>query len=829
MVPAMAQPQFSNHHYSTLEDCDDKSKIGKKNPIKGNKISSNSRSGSSGEPLSINSDYFEGDDDDRTTCCCGLFGKNKIKSDDVIGDNSVDEKSAMIKNESSAMGDNYDDKYNGDDDDDDESTCCCCFRSSKREKLSKVDHEAFKRCSSSMEGSTMSRRSRISLCGPQYYSHPGVKGMKNLGNTCYLSSMLQCLNQTVEVFKLLTDAASPQNHDQNYLILKDSSASPDRMGIKVTVDRKMGSVGKALYKFFTEINSNESRTVVKPTAVLSTIRQCNKMYQGHSQQDSHEVFRTILDCIRNEECEEIKRAIYRYFGVGKKSINRRGEVEQREINAYLRQAQKYCKLVREVFGGRVVNIIVCRECNSILALEEEYFDLSVPVAKRVEKASNCYSHSFEIPTNSKSSNYLTATEDTSKEEYEDAYDRQMPEPETIIRSTPREIPGSRSPTLSRPSTTSTAHTGMLEMSTSSRKRSNQPVASYMRTDTRQKYSMPTSEFVESNRFTDSVRSSTVVIPHMPEPSMTKSTKPADEGHSNLTTVTIENEAVHQYQPPAVVPVPSEVNNDYKVASSSSVIGGASVHNDSSSTAASTAASTATAAVVKGAKFTTDEKQLQLHLKKEKFPYRVSRCNVETDLEAGLQAYFELDVLDEHNKFMCDVCTAERVEKQGYSPEVTSQIGLSEVSKQLSIADLPEILVLHMKRFNLGVRVSKSTIIISFPLILNMAPYCTNECLEEFADSSMKILYGLYAVVEHRGNCLSGGHYVAYIRRRNKKLAESVSHPSRMVYDEDDAKKGDWFYVNDRQVKRLPGGFEDLKKQQVEVYMLFYERLPVVNP
>ena len=80
---------------------------------------------------------------------------------------------------------------------------------------------------------------------------------------------------------------------------------------------------------------------------------------------------------------------------------------------------------------------------------------------------------------------------------------------------------------------------------------------------------------------------------------------------------------------------------------------------------------------------------------------------------------------------------------GYSPEVTSQIGLSEVSKQLSIADLPEILVLHMKRFNLGVRVSKSTIIISFPLILNMAPYCTNECLEVsfvLMNNSSNILY-----------------------------------------------------------------------------------------
>jgi len=81
-------------------------------------------------------------------------------------------------------------------------------------------------------------------------------------------------------------------------------------------------------------------------------------------------------------------------------------------------------------------------------------------------------------------------------------------------------------------------------------------------------------------------------------------------------------------------------------------------------------------------------------------------------------------------------------------------------------------------------------------------------------------------VEHRGNSLLGGHYVAYVRRRNKKLAESVSQPSRMVYDEDDAKRGDWFYVNDRQVKKLSGGFEDLKKR--EAYILFYERLPVID-
>ena len=66
---------------------------------------------------------------------------------------------------------------------------------------------------------------------------------------------------------------------------------------------------------------------------------------------------------------------------------------------------------------------------------------------------------------------------------------------------------------------------------------------------------------------------------------------------------------------------------------------------------------------------------------------------------------------------------------GYTEDLTTSIGLSKVSKQLSITSLPEILVLQIKRFSLGHRVTKYTESISFPLILNMAPYCTNNCLK----------------------------------------------------------------------------------------------------
>lgn len=82
-------------------------------------------------------------------------------------------------------------------------------------------------------------------------------------------------------------------------------------------------------------------------------------------------------------------------------------------------------------------------------------------------------------------------------------------------------------------------------------------------------------------------------------------------------------------------------------------------------------------------------------------------------------------------------------------------------------------------------------------------------------------------MEHRGTSVSGGHYVAYVRRRSKRLEErSSKRPSDMVYDEEEAKNKDWFFVDDRQVRKLRGGFEDIKNCQA--YMLFYEKISMID-
>ena len=56
--------------------------------------------------------------------------------------------------------------------------------------------------------------------------------------------------------------------------------------------------------------------------------------------------------------------------------------------------------------------------------------------------------------------------------------------------------------------------------------------------------------------------------------------------------------------------------------------------------------------------------------------------------------------------------------------------LCRVSKQLMIHQLPPVLILHIKRFDIGhYRVTKDNQYVSFPEILDLAPYCTMKCVE----------------------------------------------------------------------------------------------------
>ncbi|XP_062875156.1 ubiquitin carboxyl-terminal hydrolase 43 [Trichomycterus rosablanca] len=128
--------------------------------------------------------------------------------------------------------------------------------------------------------------------------------------------------------------------------------------------------------------------------------------------------------------------------------------------------------------------------------------------------------------------------------------------------------------------------------------------------------------------------------------------------------------------------------------------------------------------------------------------------------------------------------------------------------QMSLWTLPDILILHLKRFRqVGERRNKLSTLVSFPLTaLDMAPHMVKR--SNRLSSSWKqqpyqrtdaedFLYDLYAVCNHHGG-MHGGHYTAYCRN-------SVD--------------GQWYSYDDSSVEPVPE--EEVCTRGA--YILFYQR------
>ena len=134
------------------------------------------------------------------------------------------------------------------------------------------------------------------------------------------------------------------------------------------------------------------------------------------------------------------------------------------------------------------------------------------------------------------------------------------------------------------------------------------------------------------------------------------------------------------------------------------------------------------------KVATDFTTLQQYLHAKGLHYHPpssARLSSRLDLEQSLYNYTDVDILDDDNRFVCNSCNRDNCKSLQcfwYLTCICVQLGL--VSKQTMITQLHNVLVLHIKRFTIGdVTVTKNNKFLSFSQLLDMAPYCSNECLQ----------------------------------------------------------------------------------------------------
>ncbi|OLP99200.1 Ubiquitin carboxyl-terminal hydrolase 27 [Symbiodinium microadriaticum] len=145
------------------------------------------------------------------------------------------------------------------------------------------------------------------------------KGLANLGNTCYLGSILQCLAQTQTFTSELADH-----------------------------EGRLGRIGHELNSVLAQLR-DMGHDQPSVAAILGELAGRYSWYQGKSQQDAHELLRTLLGALADE-------------------------LEAPEDQQSLQQ------VVQRSFRGQICEAILCWSCRRISLRCEEFLDLSLDIA-----------------------------------------------------------------------------------------------------------------------------------------------------------------------------------------------------------------------------------------------------------------------------------------------------------------------------------------------------------------------------------------------------------------------------------------------------------------
>jgi len=188
----------------------------------------------------------------------------------------------------------------------------------------------------------------------------GAVGLRNLGNTCFMNSTLQCLSHT----PILTE----------YFVEKQHISEINR-------DNPLGWKGRIADEYASlmlKMWSNKY-TVVSPTDFKSVIGQFAPRFSGYAQHDSSELLSFLLDGLH----EDLNRVLDKPVTQTVESNGREDAVVAKEAwDTYLMRNQS--KIVDTVMG-QLKSKLVCPDCDRVSITFDPFMFLSVPLPQKVDK------------------------------------------------------------------------------------------------------------------------------------------------------------------------------------------------------------------------------------------------------------------------------------------------------------------------------------------------------------------------------------------------------------------------------------------------------------
>uniref|UniRef100_A0AAR2IZ18 Ubiquitin carboxyl-terminal hydrolase n=1 Tax=Pygocentrus nattereri TaxID=42514 RepID=A0AAR2IZ18_PYGNA len=524
-----------------------------------------------------------------------------------------------------------------------------------------------------------------------------VKGITNLGNTCFFNAVMQNLSQTHMLNDLIQEVKD-KGHKLKICPPPETNLGP----LTVTLSGPE-PLTSAMFLFLHSMKE-PGKGPVSPKILFSQLCQKAPRFKGYQQQDSQELLHYLLDSVRVEESKRIKAAILKAFN--NPTEKTADEETKRQVKAYGKEGVKM-NFVDQIFVGELTNTIMCEECEHISTVKEAFIDISLPIIE--ERVSQ---HGRRSST---------------------CHDERGPE----------------SPQKQEEDTCLVGR-GLASC---------QVDTAASQSDASEKNSSPQ----DSSNDADS------------EASESESSSSANtSSHSPLVSAVSKLGLVH-------TPLDSLPLNH-------------------------------------GTETPADrEKERVSHQGAfQALSHSYTPASKECSVQSCLHQFTSVELLMGNNKLLCENCTERRhrqLRKSGAADKKTEKVYTS-ARKQMLISVLPPVVTLHLKRFHqAGMNLRKVNRHVDFPLILDLAPFCSASCKN--LRSGERVLYSLYGIVEHSGS-MRGGHYTAYVKVRTPQRTSEQPGPREAV----SAPPGQWVYVSDTSVQTVP----ESRVLNSQAYLLFYEEL-----
>ncbi|CAI9152960.1 unnamed protein product [Rangifer tarandus platyrhynchus] len=187
-------------------------------------------------------------------------------------------------------------------------------------------------------------------------SAQGLAGLRNLGNTCFMNSILQCLSNTREL----------RDYCLQRLYLRDLSHS----------SRAHTALMEEFAKLIQTIWTSSPNDVVSPSEFKTQIQRYAPRFVGYNQQDAQEFLRFLLDGLHNE----VNRVTARPKSNPENLDHLPDDEKGRQM--WRKYLEREDSRIGDLFVGQLKSSLTCTDCGYCSTVFDPFWDLSLPIAKR---------------------------------------------------------------------------------------------------------------------------------------------------------------------------------------------------------------------------------------------------------------------------------------------------------------------------------------------------------------------------------------------------------------------------------------------------------------